>query len=117
MHRVAQFNYRGLGKLLRGALERDGRGWRVISREIGVTPTDLSRLSAGQPTSAHKVIAVCDWLHCPLRLFYSASNQVFHEEHTETARPPKASWQIQPQVPLCLQCRRRPLIWWAESGS
>lgn len=68
--RLASFEYRALGRRLRPVLEQDGRGWRVLADEIGVTPSDLSRVMAGQPLAAHKVIAICDWLGIDLRDLY-----------------------------------------------
>jgi hypothetical protein len=87
----ADFDYRALGKQLRPVLDRDGRGWRALATEIGVTPSDQSRVCAGQATAAHKVIAVCDWLDCSLRSFYRAPGgivpaKVLHGKRTETAR-------------------------------
>ncbi|MCO6386369.1 hypothetical protein [Aliihoeflea sp. 40Bstr573] len=66
----ASYDYRGLGLILRDRLSADGRGWRVCAAEIGVTASDLSRLSSGQHVSAAKVIAVCDWLAVSFRAFY-----------------------------------------------
>lgn len=68
--RLASYDYRGLGKMLRPKLEADGRGWRVCAAEIGVTASDLSRIMADQAVAAHKVIAVCDWLGVSFRGFY-----------------------------------------------
>lgn len=72
MGRLAEYDYRGLGRLLRARLESDGRGWRVCAAEIGVTAADLSRICNGQPVSAPKVIAVCDWMKLSFRAFYEA---------------------------------------------
>lgn len=84
----ADYDYRALGRRLRPRLEADGRGWRRIAIEIGVTPADLSRISCGQATAAHKVMAVCDWLGIPERTFYRrGAGRVFHGERTETASP------------------------------
>lgn len=69
--RLADYDYRALGKALRPRLEADGRGWRKLAAEIGVTLPDLSRISSGQPVSAGKVFAVCDWLGVPERRFYT----------------------------------------------
>lgn len=105
MHDLAGYDYRGLGQQLRPKLEEDGRGWRAIAPEIGVTISDLSRISAGQQVAAHKVIAVCDWAKLSVRAFYHpvASNNVlagfvtvgdvlseemFHGAHTETVLQP-----------------------------
>jgi transcriptional regulator with XRE-family HTH domain len=68
--RLASYDYRRLGRQLRPRLEADGRGWRAIADEMGVTATDLSRIMAGQAVAAHKAIAVCDWLQADLREFY-----------------------------------------------
>lgn len=68
---LASYDYRALGKLLRPALEADGRGWRALAGEIGVTSPDLSRIVNGQPVSAPKVFAVCDWLGIDDRQFYT----------------------------------------------
>lgn len=93
MHeRLADFDYRGLGKVLRPRLTADGRGWTVCGHAIGVTASDLSRICNGQPVSAGKVIAVCDWLGVSFRAFYvaplgplveRASPSMLHGESTE----------------------------------
>lgn len=89
---LAGYDYAALGRFLRRRLQDDGRGWRACAAEIGVTPPDLSRIVNGQPVSAPKVIAVCDWMSLPLRDFYvppprvtSAASGMFHGNSTETA--------------------------------
>lgn len=77
MGRLAGYDYRGLGKLLRARLEGDGRGWQVCAAEIGVTSPDLSRVCAGQAVSAPKVIAICDWMKLSFRAFYEAPDVHF----------------------------------------
>jgi hypothetical protein len=92
MSRLASYDYRGLGRLLRARLEEDGRGWRICAAEVGVSAPDLSRICNGQPVSAPKVIAVCDWLHLALRAFYEPPDRpvghpakaMFHGKSTET---------------------------------
>ncbi|MDX8513555.1 hypothetical protein [Mesorhizobium captivum] len=70
MPKLASYDYRGLGAMLRARLVDDGRGWRVCADEIGVCASDLSRICNGQSVSAPKVIAVCDWLKLAVRAFY-----------------------------------------------
>lgn len=93
MSKLASYDYRGLGRLLRGRLEDDGRGWRVCAAEIGVCASDLSRICNGQSCSAAKVIAVCDWLKLSFRAFYDPPDtaalereapKMFHGKSTET---------------------------------
>lgn len=60
----------GLAAVLRPALTWDGRGWRAIAAEIGVTSPDLSRVMAGQDIAAQKIFAICDWLGIDARKFY-----------------------------------------------
>ena len=67
---LAAYDMRGLAAVLRPALEWDGRGWRALAAEIGVTSPDLSRVMAGQDISAGKVNAICDWLRIDQRKFY-----------------------------------------------
>lgn len=67
---LVSYDTRALAKLLRPALEWDGRGWRAIAAEIGVTSPDLSRVMSGQDISAGKVFAICDWLKLDPRRFY-----------------------------------------------
>lgn len=85
---LAGYDYARLGRLMRGRLQSDGRGWRACAAEIGVTPPDLSRIANGQPVSAPKVIAVCDWMGLPFREFYippgTAEPGMFHGNSTET---------------------------------
>lgn len=68
--KLADYDYRALGRRLRPRLDADPRGWRDIAAEIGVTSPDLSRICAGQAVSAAKVYAVCDWLGVHDRQFY-----------------------------------------------
>ncbi|MDG4908743.1 MAG: hypothetical protein E5X33_04760 [Mesorhizobium sp.] len=88
MVRLAAYDYRELGKLLRAKLNEDGRGWRVCAADIGVSASDLSRICNGQSVSAPKVIAVCDWLRLSFRAFYLPPRRyagaMFHGTSTET---------------------------------
>src|SRR5690606_3816314 len=52
---LAAYDTAALGRRLRPMLEYDGRGWRELAAEIGVTSPDLSRVMAGQDVSAAKV--------------------------------------------------------------
>lgn len=67
---LAAYDSGALGRKLRPMLEYDGRGWRVLAAEIGVTAPDLSRIMAGQDISAAKVFAICDWAGLDARKFY-----------------------------------------------
>lgn len=69
---LAHYDTASLGRLLRPMLEGDGRGWRVLAGEIGVTTPDLSRVVAGQTVSAAKIFAICDWAKIDPRRFYKA---------------------------------------------
>ncbi|NGO50457.1 hypothetical protein [Allomesorhizobium camelthorni] len=69
---LAAYDTAALGRKLRPMLEFDGRGWRVLAAEIGVTSPDLSRIMAGQDISAAKVFAICDWAGLDARKFYRA---------------------------------------------
>ena len=82
--RLADFDYRALGKVLRPWLMEDGRGWTVCGHAIGVTAIDLSRICNGQPVSAGKVIAVCDWLKVSFRAFYIAPASVLVEREASS---------------------------------
>ena len=96
MSRLASYDYRGLGRILRDQPTGDGRGWRACAAEIGVCASDLSRICNGQPVSAPKVIAVCDWLQLSFRGFYEPPDtgagadreretpKMFHGKSTET---------------------------------
>lgn len=94
---LAAFDTAALGRKLRPMLEYDGRGWRVLAEEIGVTSPDLSRVMAGQDIAAQKVFAICDWAGLDARKFYRPplgapaprrrarpSGPVFHGKSTET---------------------------------
>lgn len=76
MAELAGYDFAGLGRLLRPKLEADGRGWRACAFEIGVSPADLSRVSAGQAVSAPKIFAICDWLGVEARDFYNPPQAV-----------------------------------------
>lgn len=67
---LASYDTRSLAAILRPALEWDGRGWRALAAEIGVTSPDLSRVMSGQDISAGKVFAICDCLRVDARKFY-----------------------------------------------
>ncbi|APH71428.1 hypothetical protein [Aquibium oceanicum] len=66
----AEYDWRGFAAALRGRLANDGRGYRALADEIGVTVTDLSRAASGQMVSVGKVFAICDWMELPERRFY-----------------------------------------------
>lgn len=66
----AEYDWRNFGKLLRERLDADGRGYRALAHIIGVTSSDLSRMTGGQAVAAHKLIAVCDWMEISFRAFY-----------------------------------------------
>jgi len=67
---LAAYDTAALGRKLRPMLEYDGRGWRALAAEIGITSPDLSRVVNGQDVSAAKVFAVCDWAGLDPRRFY-----------------------------------------------
>lgn len=68
----ASYDYRGLSRLVRGKVEAEGIGYRAAAAEIGVTASDLSRISAGQGIAFEKVVAICDWLGIEPRDLYEA---------------------------------------------
>lgn len=67
---LASFDMAGFGRRLRPMLECDGRGWKVLSAEIGVTSPDLSRVMAGQAIAYEKVRAICEWAGLDPDRFY-----------------------------------------------
>jgi hypothetical protein len=67
---LADYDVRGLWRRLRPMLEFDGRGYRALTDEMGVTPSDLSRISSGQHLSYPKVKAICDWAGLDSDAFY-----------------------------------------------
>ena len=68
----AEFDWRAFALALRHRLADDGRAYKAMADEIGVTVTDLSRAAGGQMVSVGKVFALCDWLRMPERRFYIA---------------------------------------------
>lgn len=72
---LAQYDTAALGRLVRPLLEKDGRGWRVLAAEIGVTSPDLSRVTSGQTVSAAKIFALCDWAGIDPRRFYKPAKR------------------------------------------
>ncbi|TIM07588.1 hypothetical protein [Mesorhizobium sp.] len=95
---LAAYDTAALGRKLRPMLEYDGRGWRALADEIGVTSPDLSRVMAGQDIAAGKIFAICDWAGLEARLFYRAPLgaakprkrprrcRMFHGKSTETGK-------------------------------
>ncbi|MER8540271.1 hypothetical protein NKH17_12530 [Mesorhizobium sp. M1334] len=93
---LAAYDTAGLGRKLRPMLEYDGRGWKALAEEIGVTSPDLSRVMAGQDIAAGKVFAICDWAGLDARSFYRPPlgappprkrprrGPMFHGKSTET---------------------------------
>ncbi|WP_157014879.1 hypothetical protein [Mesorhizobium xinjiangense] len=69
---LAAYDTAALGRRLRPMLEFDGRGWRALAAEIGVTSPDLSRVMAGQDVSVAKIFAICDWAGLDPRAYYRA---------------------------------------------
>lgn len=99
---LADFDMRGFARRLRPMLEFDGRGYRMIASEIGVTSADLSRVMAGQQLAYPKVRAICAWAGLDPDGFYlppldapkprkrprrsAPRGSVFHVTSTETVR-------------------------------
>ncbi|TIX71131.1 MAG: hypothetical protein E5V25_08815 [Mesorhizobium sp.] len=95
---LAAYDTAALGRKLRPMLEYDGRGWRALADEIGVTSPDLSRVMAGQDIAAGKVFAICDWAGLDERAFYRPPLgapkprkrprrcRMFHGKSTETGK-------------------------------
>lgn len=95
---LAAYDTAALGRKLRPMLEYDGRGWRALADEIGVTSPDLSRVMAGQDIAAGKIFAICDWAGLNARSFYRAPlgaapprkrprrGRMFHGKSTETGK-------------------------------
>lgn len=67
--RVA-YDWRRLGLALREAIADSGLSLRALGGAIGVTSTDLSRLTSGTNVSIEKVFAACDWAGIDPRAFY-----------------------------------------------
>lgn len=68
--RLADFDMRALARRLYPMLEFDGRGYRAIADEIGVTSSDLSRVMASQQLAYPKVKAICAWAGLDPDTFY-----------------------------------------------
>ncbi|MBN9242449.1 MAG: hypothetical protein J0I98_06625 [Mesorhizobium sp.] len=97
---LADFDIRALARRLRPMLEFDGRGYRAIAEEMGVTSPDLSRVMASQQLAYHKVRAICAWAGLDPDAFYlpplhapkprkrprptARRKRVFHVTTTET---------------------------------
>jgi len=104
---LADFDMRALALRLRPMLEFDGRGWRAIADEIGVTSSDLSRVMASQQLAYPKVRAICAWAGLDPDVFYlpplnapkprkhprrtARRSRVFHVTTTETVSLEKCS--------------------------
>jgi hypothetical protein len=58
---LSDYDWKGLWARIAPKVEWDGRGWRAVAAEIGITAADLSRIKAGQPVAANKVLAICAW--------------------------------------------------------
>jgi hypothetical protein len=70
---LAKYDWRGLWARIAPKVEWDGRGWRAVAAEIGVTAPDLSRIKAGQAVAANKALAICAWANLdPWRFFSPA---------------------------------------------
>ena len=97
---LADFDMRGFARRLRPMLEFDGRGYRAIADEMGVTSSDLSRVMAGQQLAYPKIRAMCAWAGLDHDTFYlpplnapkprkrprptARRSHVFHVMSTET---------------------------------
>lgn len=66
----ADFDWRNFAYAVVLKCRADGRGLRAIADEIGVTASDLSRATGGQPVSVGKVIAMAEWADCDVMDFY-----------------------------------------------
>jgi hypothetical protein len=70
---LSDYDWRGLWARIAPKVEWDERGWRGVAAEIGITAADLSRIKAGQPVAANKVLAICAWADLdPWRYFRPA---------------------------------------------
>jgi hypothetical protein len=70
---LSDYDWRGLWARIAPKVEWDARGWRGVAAEIGITAADLSRIKAGQPVAANKVLAICAWADLdPWRYFRPA---------------------------------------------
>lgn len=101
---LADYDMRGLARRLRPMLDYDGRGYRAIAVEIGVSPADLSRVMASQQLAYPKVKAICAWAGLDPDAFYlpplnapkprkrprptARRTRVFHVTSTETVSAP-----------------------------
>jgi hypothetical protein len=43
--------------------QRDGKSWRKVAKEVGVTPSVFTRISQGNPVSVENMIRVLDSIH------------------------------------------------------
>jgi hypothetical protein len=86
---LADYDVRGLWRRLRPMLDFDGRGYRALTGEMGVTPSDLSRISAGQQLSYPKVRAICAWAGLDPDAFYVPPTRAAkpRKRPRQTARP------------------------------
>jgi hypothetical protein len=66
------YDWRRLGLALRDRIAACGLSLRALGLDIGVTSTDLSRLTSGTNVSIEKVFAACDWADLDARSFYLA---------------------------------------------
>lgn len=66
------YDWRRLGLALRERIAESGLSLRALGGEIGVTSTDLSRLTSGTNVSIEKVFAACDWAGLDPRAFYQS---------------------------------------------
>ncbi len=88
---LASFDAHALAKKLRPLIESDGRGYREICLDAGITSPDLTRMMSFQPVSAAKIFAICDWAGLDPRAFYrppkrAVKHAMFHVATTETAK-------------------------------
>jgi hypothetical protein len=105
---LADFDMRAFARRLRPIIDFDGRGYRAIADEIGVTSPDLSRVMAAQQLAYPKVRAICDWAGLDPDTFYlpplnapkprkrprptaRRQSRVFHVTSTETVGLQKCS--------------------------
>lgn len=79
------FDYKALGRLLASAIEDDGRGYRPNCDEMGIPPSAVSHLKAGQPVATHTVLRACRWLDVDIERF--TCEQVKQVKRQQPERP------------------------------
>lgn len=90
------YDWRRLGLDLRAKVAETGLPLRALGAEIGVTATDLSRLTSGTNVAIEKVFAACDWAGIDPRDYFQSQIKSTRCTSSHVKRSPASRAEVAP---------------------